>query len=121
MKTTIFLLALLSASSAFGQKTTIPMPTVAQCRADRDAWQDVAPEHDSQSSFTEPRLEEMALEMSRCANVVDGRGPATKGFEPYTGVFMNIMSTIKGRYMNFVLRHPDVEAKFHQEDEAGAR
>jgi hypothetical protein len=119
MKIILAMFVILIATPAFGQQ--IPMPTVAQCRADRDAWADIEPINDSQSALPEHRLEEMVLEMSQCANTVDGKGPSTKAFDGYNKVFTNIMGCVYARYMDFVLRHPEIAKKFKEEDAAGAR
>jgi Zn-dependent oligopeptidase len=115
-------LFLLIAAPLFAQVTpnpitSKPVPTLAQCRADLDAWStSIDPQTDNKSTFTYDDLTEMVLEMSRCGFSVDA-----KNNDNYVKVEDRIQACIAGRYFDFIRRHPALWDQFTMEDAGGAR
>jgi hypothetical protein len=121
MKSTLLVLSVLVGSPLFAQVTpnplsSKPMPTLAQCRADLDAWSSIDPVNDSKSSLTHDDLLDMVLEMSRCGFAVDA-----KNNDKYLKVEGSIQTCIAGRYFDFIRRHPTLWDQFVKEDASGER
>jgi hypothetical protein len=121
MKFIFLVLAVLVGTPAFAQVTpnpitSKPMPTLAQCRADLDAWSSIDPSNDSKSTLTHDDLLEMVLEMSRCGFAVDA-----KNNDKYVQAEKTIQTCIFGRYFDFLRRHPTLWEQFVKEDAAGQR
>jgi hypothetical protein len=115
-------LAFLVGVSVFAQVTpnsvtSKAMPTLAQCRADSDAWATgINPETDSKSLLTADDLMQMVVETSRCGFSVD-----MQNRNRYLKVEEQIQACISARYFDFLRRHPALWEQFVREDAAGER
>jgi hypothetical protein len=121
MKFTLPFLFVLLATPALAQVvpnplSSKPMPTLAQCRADLDAWKSIDPLKDSKSTLTHDDLLEMVLEMSRCGFAVD-----TKNNDKYVDVQKTIQICISSKYYDFISRHRALWEQFEKEDAGGER
>jgi len=121
MKYILPFLFVLVAVPTFAQETPDlpgikPKPTLAQCRADSDAWARIDPMNDSKSNFNHDDLQDMVFEMGRCVYGVDA-----KNKEKYVQVSTTLQTCIALRYYDFLSRHPEMWKPFEKEDAAGQR
>jgi len=103
-----------------------PMPTIAQCKADRDAWMSYLQKDLKAKNLSWKELQRRAHEMSDCENVIvnaaENKGAEAETIRPsdYRSVAYWYRWALLERLENFIIRH-NLSDQFVRDDEQGLR